>query len=327
MTSELKSVPSAEERMADMPEPPVKAVEEVRRWNRIMVICLLIAGVAMGTSAIVAAFAIGGQQEAKQRSSQNAAAAAQANQKADVADKNASTAVSAAVEANRRLAQAGKPTVPVPTISVPPSPPPEIVPEGLTGTQLAAVQALIANRLAVYQPVMSPAQVQQAAVVAASLVPKPKDGLTPTAAQLQPLIAATHLAYCSNGRCDGKVGPTGAPGSPGVPGANGSVGPSGPPGPSGAPGQDAPPVTDEQLKPLIAASLAAYCQGQPGGSCQGLQGVPGVQGKSFAGMDCLEDGRWRYYVRDPADGSQETFFTDGPCRAVIIPSEAARKTR
>lgn len=309
-TPDLKALPTAEERMSDLPEPPVKAVEDVRRFNRIVLICLLIAGVAMATSFIVAAFAIGGQHEAKERSTANATVAAKANEKAEVADRNASVAVSAAEEANRRLAAAGKPTVPVPTITVSQEPP--VIPEGLSGEQLLAVQDLIASALSRYQPVMSDAQIKQAAAAAAALVPKAKDGKTPTAAELQPLVVAAHTAYCSGGRCDGKVGPTG------------------PVGPSGAPGSDAPAVTNEQLIPLIASALDAYCQSQPGETCKGLRGADGeigprgFQGKNFAGMDCMDDGRWRYYIRDPADGSQETFFADGPCKVVVIPPVAAR---
>lgn len=314
-TPDLKALPTAEERMSDFPEPPTQAHEDVRRWNRIMVICLLIAGVGLATSFIVAAFALGGQHEAKVRADTNASAAARADQKAEAANQTAAAAASAAAEANRRLAAAGKPTVPIPTVTL--SPPPPAITEGLNGQQLLAVRSLIENALAGYKPVMSDAQIKQAATVAASLVPKPKDGHTPTAAELAPLIAAAHTAYCADGRCEGKAGPTGP------------VGPSGAPGAAGSPGADAPPVTDEQLKPLIVAALNAYCETQPGGTCEGLKGDTGPrgeQGKNFAGMDCMDDGRWRYYIRDPADGSQETFFTDGPCRIAILPPEAARST-
>lgn len=317
MTVDQGTQPTAEERMQEFPEPPTQAVDEVKRWNRIMVICLLIAGVAMATSLIVAAFAIGGQSEAGQRANRNFTAAQEAKATASAAAGQASVAVSAAEEANRRLRAAGKPTVPVPTITVS-APPPVVAIEGLNGQQLLTVQSLIESALARYQPSMSAAQIQQAAAAAASLVPKPKDGHTPTAAELQPLVIAAQAAFCAGGRCDGKTG------------ATGPVGPSGAPGANGSPGADAPAVTDEQLKPLIVSALAAYCESQPGGTCKGLTGdtgatgARGFQGKNFAGMDCMSDGRWRYYIADPSDGSQETFYTDGPCRIAVLPSEALR---
>lgn len=277
----------------------------------------------MATSFIVAAFAIGGQSEAKERAKANAALAARADLKAEGANQTAAAAASAAAEANRRLAAAGKPTVSIPSVTV--TPPPPAVTEGLSGKQLIAVQSLIENALAKYQPAMSQAQIKQAATVAASLIPKPKDGHTPTAAELLPLVTAAHTAYCSDGRCEGKTGPPG------------------PAGPSGAPGADASPVTDDQLRPLILSALTAYCEGQPDNDCVGAPGSTGStgptgptgpvgpsgpQGKYFAGMDCIQPGdsdpsgtpgQWRYYIRDPVDNTQTTHYTDGPCSVLNLP--------
>lgn len=310
--TELTALPTAEERMAEFPEPPVQAVKEVRRWNRIMVICLLIAGVAMATSLIVAAFAIGGQKEAQDGRKANANAAAQADRKADVANQNAAAAAAAAAEANRRLQAAGKPTVPIPTITVSVSPSVSI-PEGLSANQLAAVQQLIENALSRYQPSMTPAQVQQIAAAAAALVPKPKDGHTLTATELQPLAAAALVAFCADGKCTPK------PGKDGTPGQNGQN------------GKDAPPVTDEQLRPVVASGIAAYC-GQESKPCQGERGSPGKDAPppySISGMDCLGNGSDSYWSVTVSNGTTQKTLppVPGPCRIGPASPPVALRTK
>lgn len=313
MSADNEDLPSAEERLRALPEPPMVALKEQAVRERRARALAIIASVGMALGAIGAAVALGGRNEFQGRADNNARAAASAAATASAALSQAGAAQSAAEEANRRLRAAGKPTVQIPTITVSQPPLPPV--EGLSASQEIAVRSIIAGQLAAYQPSLTPAQVQQIATVAAALVPKPKDGHTPTAAELQPLVVAAQIGFCSNGRCDGKIGPTGP------------VGPSGAPGANGSPGADAPPVTDEQLKPLIVSALTAYCESQPGGTCKGLTGdigPRGPQGKFFAGMDCQSDGKWRYYIKDPADGSMETFFTDGPCRIAVLPSEALR---
>jgi hypothetical protein len=303
MTTDEEVRPDAEERMAEIPDPPAAAAEDFREWRRRITIAILVAGVAMATAMVVAAFALGGQSEAQERATANASAAAQANQKAGVADNNASAALAAAREANRRLVAAGKPTVPIPTITI--TPPIQPVPEGLSGAQLAAVQVLIANQLAAYQPQISPATVRQIAAQAAALVPKAADGKTPTVAELQPIVFAAQAAYCSSGVCAGKEGVKGA---------------------------DAPAVTDEQLRPLIASALAAYC-GQETKPCDGKAGadstIPGPSGPAgpsgprgaaapyIADTDCIGndvDSYWRLYF---SDGTTKT--SKGPCRIGFDP--------
>jgi hypothetical protein len=300
MTTDQETRPTAEERMSEFPEPPTQAVDEVKRWNRIMVICLLIAGAAMATSLIVAAFALGGQQEAKERATHNATVAEQADRKADAAGSQASVAVSGLQEANRRLQAAGKPTVPVPTITV--SAPPAVMTEGLSSEQVLTVQSLIQDALSRYQPSMSTAQVQQVAAAAAALVPKPKDGHTPTAAELQPLAAAALVAFCGDGKCTPKPGKDGSPGSDGSPGQD---------------GKDAPPVTDAQLQPIVAAGIAAYC-GQESKPCQGTAGSPGKDAPppySIVDTDCVGDGQDSHWSITLSNGTdQKTLTALGPCR-------------
>lgn len=320
MTTDQEVRPTAEERMQEFPDPPTSAVAEVRRWNRIMVVCLLVAGVAMATSLIVAAFAIGGQSEAGQRASRNFQIAQAAQSTASAAAGQASAAVSAAQEANRRLKAAGKPTVPVPTITVSSSPP-VVTTEGLSDEQLLAVQSLIASALARYQPSMSPAQIQQVAAAAAALVPKPKDGHTPTAAELQPLAAAALIAFCADGKCTGK------PGSPGSPGPSGSPGQA---GPSGAPGERGPGPTDEQVQAAVVAGIAAYC-GQESKPCQGERGSPGKDAAppySITDTDCVGDGNSSHWEITLSNGTdQKTITALGPCRIGPESPPVALRTR
>lgn len=292
--------PPADERMASLPEPPASAVREFKHFRRIAVMILLIAGVAMATSLIVAALALGGQHEATKRSGTNATAAAQANEKAETAGRNASVAVSAAQEANRRLAAAGKPTVQIPTVTVSPPPAPQV--EGLTAEQEAAVRTILVSQLAAYQPTLTPAQVQQIAALAAATVPKPKDGHTPTAVELQPLVVAAQAAYCSGGKCDGKTGAPGTPGADGTPGQAGDRGP----GP-----------TDEQVQTAVVAGVAAYC-GQESKPCQGERGLPGKDAEpaySVTDTDCVGDGRDSYWKITLSNGDVQKVITAlGPCR-------------
>lgn len=219
------------------------------------------------------------------------------------------SAKDAADEANRRLAAAGRPTVPVPSVSpISPEPP---SPSSVT---LADVRAVVVTELAQYKATLSQTEVTQIARVAASLVPKPADGKTPTPAQLQPIVTATIAAYCVGDKCVGK---------PGDKGDKGDV---------GAKGDPAPKVTDAELQAAATAALISYCS-QETKPCDGKTGPKGdkggigPQGRSLAGMDCMDDGRWRLNFIDPADGTQSTEYVSGPCRAVIIPTTEARPGR
>jgi hypothetical protein len=192
-------------------------------------------------------------------------------------------------EANRRLSAAGKPTVPVPSVS--PVSPPEL-PNGLSSSQATEVRQIVASELAQQKITLSAAEVTQIARVAASLVPKPKDGVTPTKEQLQAMASAAITTYCAGDRC---VGKTGKPGD--------TV--------TGPPGKDAPPVTDEQL----AVRVAAYCTSESK-PCQGPTGPAGETGAAgrgiTAGPTCLGDGDDSYWLTRYSDGTEQR--QDGPCR-------------
>jgi hypothetical protein len=195
-------------------------------------------------------------------------------------------------EANRRLFAAGKPTVPVPSVS--PVSPPQL-PDGLTSSQTAEVRSIVVTELAQQKVTLSPAEVTQIARAAAALVPKPKDGVTPTAAELQAIAAAAVDVYCADGRCVGKQGDPGA-----------TV--------TGAPGKDAPPVTDEQLAARVAAYCASDsqpCKGDTGSP--GAAGTPGADGRGIsAGPTCLGEGDDSYWLTRYTDGTEQR--QDGPCR-------------
>lgn len=306
MTTDTEQRLGAEERMKLLPPPPETGAEEARRWRRLVIIALMLAGVAIATSFIVAAFALGGQQEAEKRASSNATVAADAKQQAGAA-------AAAAEEANRRLRAAGKPTVPIPTVvvSVP------VQQLGLSNDQIASVRSIISSELDSYR--LPPAAVSQIATAAAALVPKPKDGHTPTAAELKPLAVAAQAAYCADGKCLPKPGPTGPSGRPG---ATGSPGPGGAPGKAG---QDAPAVTDDQLYPIVATGIEAYC-GQDSKPCDGRQGEKGdrgeegQEGRGIVSMTCPNDDNVLtadpWVIRWTSDPVQTE---GGVCRAAGIP--------
>jgi hypothetical protein len=191
----------------------------------------------------------------------------------------------AAEEANRRLAAAGKPTVAVPTASpVAPTTAPT------SGLNLDDVRAVVAMELANHKVTLTEAEVSQIARVAASLIPKPKDGVTPTAAQLQPLVTATVAAYCTGDRCVGKQGPT---------------------GPAGGEGRQGPDCSLDS-KP---------CQGPPGPSGpEGPQGPAGKDAVSIDDTDCVGTGADSYWRIHYSDGTTGTSL--GPCRIDVAPTSA-----
>jgi len=139
---------------------------------------------------------------------------------------------------------------------VTPSPVPS---SGPTAKSLTSdeVRAVVTDELTRYKLTITPAEINQIARVAATMVPKPKDGRSPTPAQVRPVVAAAVAAYCVGDKCV-KQGPTGKPGN------------------DGEPGRDAPKVTDAELLEAAQQALASYCANQPGGSCQGPAGPPGA---------------------------------------------------
>jgi hypothetical protein len=218
------------------------------------------------------------------------------------------------VEANRRLKAAGKQPVPVPAqtpVQVPSS-------DGLSAEEYATVRAMIDAEVSKARAPITQAEVTQIARVAATFVPRPRDGKSVTAAELQPLVAVALATYCGEGRCTGRAGDDGAKGDTGDRGA------------------DAPKVTDEQLRPLIATSLAAYC-GQPDKPCDGRDGKDGApcdpavnsdcigpvgaEGRGVADMDCNPDTRrWEVRYTKGANSSEGDRADGGPCLADPVPS-------
>jgi hypothetical protein len=264
------------------------------------------------------AVALGSRDEAVDRSARNAATAGQALTQASAASQQAQAATDATKEANRRLAALGKPTVPVPTITVSPTPVPQ--PEGLTAQQTLAVRGIIAAELVRHHPELTGDQVVQISRVAASLVPKPADGKTPTVAELTPLAQAAQRAFCLDGRCTPKPGAEGKPGATGSPGAQGVA------------GKDAPPVTDEQLRPLIVSELAVFCaqDSKPCKGDDGDTGANGTDGRSVIDTDCVGEGsdsKWVITYDKPFSDGSTTQTRMGPCRVaplVPAPTDAVR---
>lgn len=334
MTETDASTPSASERLAALPEPPNSAidvlVEEARtsRWQKIL---LIAAGLGMSLGMMGAAIAWSSKDAAEERSVQNASAAARALAQASTAVDQGKANQDGLKEANRRLAELGKPTVPVPTITITPEPPPIVQVDGLNASQAAAVRTIIASELLRYRPTLTKAEADSIAKSAAALVPKPADGKTPTAAQLQPMVQAALLGFCANGRCDGKVG---------------------------AAGKNAPAPTDAQLRPLIISALASYCAALPSGTCAGSQGEPGrpgadstvpgppgptgppgapgdtgspgQDGRSVVDTDCVSDGagssNWVVTYDRALPSGSKTEVVMGPCRIEpILPSAAKTK--
>lgn len=307
------SPPPVEERLRVLPPPPARAVREVGERNTKLNMLLVFAAVAVAIALMVAAFAWGTRGDLTERADRNESTANQALKSAAEASSQANSAVAAAEEANRRLRAAGKPTVPVPIVTPVPLPPPVVA--GLTASQIETVRAIISSELASYK--LPSAAVSQIAVAAAAMVPKPKDGHTPTAAELKPLATAAAqaalLSYCADGKCNPKPGP---------------VGPSGPAGPSGAPGkpgEDAPAVTDAQLRPIVAEAFTAYCnqESRPCDGQKGEQGEPGKEGEMGRGIvsmlcpndnDVLTADPWVIrWTKDPVQTE------GGVCRAAGIP--------
>lgn len=132
-----------------------------------------------------------------------------------------------------------------PTPTATPEKPEETPPVSLSETQ---VREIVVSEVARRKLTLTPEQITTVATVASKMVPKPKDGKTPTKAELQPLASAAVATFCANGACRGKDG------------------------------ADAPPVTEQQL----AATLAAWCE--PRNNCIGRQGETGASGNDGVGI-------------------------------------------
>lgn len=273
MTSENEDFTPAAERLKALPEPPVEAFKEAAIENRRNRLFLILVSMALAIAVIALATFWGGREDAAERANRNAGAAAEARAMASTAVGNTEKLQTGLDEANRQLRALGKPAVSVPTVPVTVPPVPPVAVEGLNSSQIQAVRAIVSAQLASYQ--IPASVVAQIAAAAAAMVPKPKDGHTPTAAELKPLVAAAQAAYCADGKCIPKPGAEGSPGKPGEPGAASTI-----PGPAG---RDAPPLTAEQIRPIVTEAFTAYCA-QPGEPCRGEKGTQGDKGETGRGI-------------------------------------------
>ena len=173
------------------------------------------------------------------------------------------------------------PVSPVP-VPVPP-PPPDLLTEG-------DVRAIVGQVLVEHESELSDAQIERVARVAAGMVPKPKDGVSPSEAQVRAIVTDVVAAVCANDACRGEDGE------------------------DGEDGDDAPPVSDEQLD----ARIAAYCAARPDGDCDGengRDGTNGVDGRGLVDLQCVDDttdagSHWLLtWSREPVETT-----IPGPCR-------------
>ena len=201
----------------------------------------------------------------------------------------------ALAEANGRLIALGKTPVPVPKET--PTPPPVV--DEFTEAEATEVRLIVADQISRTPAKITQAEITQIARVAATLVPKPKDGKTPTAAELQPIVTATLAAYCAGDKCVGKTGE---------------------PGKQGPGGQDAPAVTDAQLLAAAQTALVAYCA-QDSKPCVGPAGKDAPPPYSVVDQDCVGNGNDSYWVTYLSNGTdQKTITGAGPCRIGPAPN-------
>lgn len=221
--------------------------------------------------------------------------ASKALEAAAAVQKQVDANAAALADANRRLVALGKP--PVPVLSTPPP----VYQDEFTASEAAAVRVIVADQIAKAKTPLSQAEISQIAKAAAALIPKPADGKSPTAAQMQTYAKLAVASYCLQDRCvrqpqDGAKGDKGDP---------------------------APKVTDEELLRAAQAALAAYCaqEEKPCTPKDGVDGKAGENGKdapppySVVDVDCVGDGEqsvWRTYLSNGAD--QRTITSKGPCR-------------
>lgn len=199
-------------------------------------------------------------------------------------------------EANRRLVALGKSPVPVPSVSPAPAP---VQPDELTEAEAADVRRIVAQQLAGAK--VTQAEITQIARVAATFVPKPADGKSPTAAQIQPVVTAAVAAYCAGDRCR-------------APAVTPPPGPQGARGEQGEKGEQGPKVSDEELLAATQQALTAYC-GQESKPCDGTDGTNGTNGTDapvVKDMDCVGDDLESHWLIQFDKGPEIKAL--GPCR-------------
>ena len=95
-----------------------------------------------------------------------------------------------------------------------------VEPPPATGLSEEHVRAIVAEELLTHDAELTDAQIANVARVAAAQIPKPRDGTTPTEAQVRAVVVDVVAGVCANDACRGEDGD------------------------DGEDGQDAPPVTD-----------------------------------------------------------------------------------
>lgn len=196
----------------------------------------------------------------------SSATANQALEKVSEVEAQVNANAKALAEANARLISLGKTPVPVPPPA--PSAPPVQVDE-FTEAEAAAVRLIVADQIARQKVQITQAEISQIARIAAALIPKPKDGKTPTAAEIQTRATVAIAAYCAGDRCR----------APAV------TPPPGPKGDKGDSGADAPKITDEELLASAKLALISYC-GQESQPCKGERGTDGADAPMIIDVDC-----------------------------------------
>lgn len=206
---------------------------------------------------------------------------------------------------------------------------PVVAPPPLKGISNDDVRAIVNDELSKHKITLTQAQVSQIAGVAAGMVPKPKNGATPSQAQVQGVVSATIQGFCAQPSkpCQGKTGPK---------------------------GKDAPPITAAQLSAVVEAFCgedAAKCRGSRGDTGpagrgiksiaksgetltvtytddtvdtftvpDGATGATGPEGRGIAKTECQQDGTWLFTY---TDGTTQP--VDGPCRVQPVPSVPVNK--
>lgn len=136
-----------------------------------------------------------------------------------------------------------------PVVPVDPEPAPAPEPDRNPpwfGLDASEVRAIVADELGDRQLVLTAGQIDQIARAAASQVPEPQDGRSPTDAEVRTIVEDVVGEVCADDACRG---------------------------PAGEDGQSAPPITNEQLD----ERLAVYCSTR--NDCVGPQGPPGPPGR------------------------------------------------
>lgn len=173
--------------------------------------------------------------------------------------------------------------------------PPAVIPEDPkpedpkpTSITVQEVQRIAAAEAAKRSWSLTPAQmntvVQSAATVAATKIPKPKDGKTPTTAQLTPLVSTALQAFCAGDKCKGEKGEKGDS----VKGDKGD-----------------PPSTSE-----LTALLTSFCADRNG--CVGRDGVSGADGADGIGIANITRVENLLVIRMTDDKEYKFVFPAGP---------------